>query len=398
MKDHAVVVTPNRETLRHQVNVAAFAASQASKTPLSSRPLTPGRSRRGGGGVFRSKSPGKRHAAGYRDLAQEVYDRMGVNYVRGQNSIDLYDSTSSISISSTKRHFQSPDRGSPVSSITSRTSGLSGVSRASVTSEHPKERAIGGPGVASQRNAYSSVRNRYSPSADTRSDQDERNWNRNPGSEDEERESFRSARSVKSMVSVFSGGKSTGSYGRSVASNKSSYSAFKAPPNFVNAAFNQGQKRISDNDNDVNTSLSFGSLDEGRWVNKQQNQYPQEQPQRQVYRSRSFSSSRRSSFQNSKAFSSSSMSSSHPNNTSCDKMIEKLVKEKVEEKLTELDASFEDRLRRIDTDINSRLNDIETKLNMILKVESSPALRKWEKSSNRTPKNKRSFSYERLRL
>ena len=90
MKDHnkAVVVMP--ENLERRVNVADFVLSQERKEPPKLKSSF-GSGRPTKADVLPSKSPRRRRS---RDIVQEVYDRMGVNYVKGQNSVEqIYDSS-----------------------------------------------------------------------------------------------------------------------------------------------------------------------------------------------------------------------------------------------------------------------------------------------------------------
>mmetsp|Transcript_711 Transcript_711/g.1574 ORF Transcript_711/g.1574 Transcript_711/m.1574 type:complete len:403 (+) Transcript_711:2-1210(+) len=394
---------PNRETLR-QVNVAEFAAAQRSKTPLPRRSLTPqprrsltpGKIRQQRGSIYRSKSPSERsdRSSRSRDIVQEVYDRMGVNYVRGQNSVELYDSTSSISINRghrsvvefestssisinplTKNCTQSYDRESPVPSILSRKSG------AYIQNDQPKENSSGRSDIVAQRNSYSSlVQNHHLPSAETRDEQDEKSLNRNSTYDDEERLSLRSARSVKSMVSVFGGSKS-------LPNNRSGFFIYKPKAKIIDAAPNVEKIIDVRNDKDADATMSVVSFDEAQWANKQQ----QQQGNRNGPHSYG-----RASFQNSKVPNSSKNVGEDSNNTPWDdEMIDKMIEEKLQARLANLDARFAEKLRQIETHTNARLDKMQAKLDSILK-EESPEIKKPDKPAIKTPKDERSFSYERV--
>jgi hypothetical protein len=77
--------------------------------PIHTPTRSPGKEKNRG--VPRPKSPARTPASRSRDIVQEVYDRMGVNFVRGRSSIELDDSKSVISIHSvTKNVTKSPSR------------------------------------------------------------------------------------------------------------------------------------------------------------------------------------------------------------------------------------------------------------------------------------------------
>lgn len=97
-------------------------------------------------GIPRPKSPARMPASRSRDIVQEVYDRMGVNFVRGRSSIELDDSKSVISIhSGTKSVTKSPSRRRSERSRSS-TESMVGQLRASSTG--------GAEGSNQQKNAY----------------------------------------------------------------------------------------------------------------------------------------------------------------------------------------------------------------------------------------------------
>jgi hypothetical protein len=77
--------------------------------PVHTPTRSPGKQKQRG--IPRPKSPARTPASRSRDIVQEVYDRMGVNFVRGRSSIELDDSKSVISIhSGTKSVTKSPSR------------------------------------------------------------------------------------------------------------------------------------------------------------------------------------------------------------------------------------------------------------------------------------------------
>lgn len=177
-ESHSVVAMPPRESLG-SLGVQDF-QSHGSKTPTIRCPATA--SRKGRVPVSRS-----------RDIVQGVYDRMGVNLIRGQDSIEFYDTNSSKLLvnSETKTVDQSRNRGSfYTSNATHCYSSLTiGDDRSFSTAP---ERRI----------------KRHSFSIDKRNDQD--------GScrgivLEEERDGQYSPVSVKSRISIFGGGKSVAS-------------------------------------------------------------------------------------------------------------------------------------------------------------------------------------------
>ncbi|KAL3917124.1 MAG: hypothetical protein SGILL_004858 [Bacillariaceae sp.] len=110
-----VVTTPTGGGTRRYANFQSRSATSKKLSPP--RDQTPGRHGRADasatvatGTSSRPKSPA-RTGSRSRDIVQEVYDRMGVNYVRGKSSMELDDSTSTISIhSGTKSVTKSPSR------------------------------------------------------------------------------------------------------------------------------------------------------------------------------------------------------------------------------------------------------------------------------------------------
>jgi hypothetical protein len=106
-----VVAMPNGGILQAR----KYGGPKTGQSSSAPRAQTPGRD--GGltpswaGKVSRPKSPARTPASRSRDIVQEVYDRMGVNYVRGQSTFEFDDSKSSISIhSGTKSVTKSPSR------------------------------------------------------------------------------------------------------------------------------------------------------------------------------------------------------------------------------------------------------------------------------------------------
>lgn len=208
MKDNKAVVAMPEHLQRTRVNVAEFARSQDRKEPPKlRRPLTRN-STETTHSLRTSKSPGGRCMSSSRDIVQEVYDRMGVNYVRGQSSSGIYDSNGSFSANSE-------------------------ISKLSNSLSSNVSRATGVPNRAFQ-----------SPSLETRND------DKDEGNEDfQGPQSCRSSRSVKSLMSAFGGGKSVVS-AKSVAPKDS----FQAP-GFVDT----GEIECRD-DGDMDGTMSVISL------------------------------------------------------------------------------------------------------------------------------------------
>jgi hypothetical protein len=344
MKDHsnAVVVMP--ENLERRVNVADFVLSQERKEPPklrrsfgSGRP-TKANARR------RSKSPRRRRS---RDIVQDVYDRIGVNYVKGQNSVEqIYES-----------------------SMPSNVSRASEVSTTDVVTKPSK----------SFRKPDRSL------AIDTRSEVD-----------DEERDdpkSVRSTRSVRSLMSAFGGGKS-------VASSKSASSRNKLHEmDYVNATrVEEVREKIiecSNNDNDMDGTMSVISLDESEWMKRKQQQ------QGEVEKSQAsrdgVNRSRQPSFQTStsdaRAKSSSNVAQATLKTPTChsstiddlrDGTIDKIIEIKLQARLAELNSSFEEKFRRLEERTTRRMEEMEKKLTESSKIRTTVA---------RNPREK----YERFR-
>jgi hypothetical protein len=273
-RSHIVVAMPPRESLG-SLGVQDFRRSHGSKTPTFRRPATASRKER----VPVSRS---------RDIVQEVYDRMGVNLIRGQDSTEFYDNNNSkISINSeTKTVDQSRDRGSFYTSNATHCYSPLTIGDDRSFSTAPERRI-----------------KRHSFSVDKRNDQD--------GScrgivLEEERDGQYSPVSVKSRISIFSGGKSVDSRRNSFAhftsrgiaqeeerdgrSTKSRTSVFggdksvvsrnsfahmespssrktsrKSPPKYIHAV-SKDENQI-DYRNDIDANMSVVSLDESQCMN-----------------------------------------------------------------------------------------------------------------------------------
>ena len=402
MKDHKVVAMP-REYLGRQVNIQDFVVVQNSKTPTYRRPVTTSTGRQGRTVNRRSKSPGKGSVSRSRDIVQEVYDRMGVNYVRGQNSIELYDNNSSISINSeTKKVIQSASRYGSNASNASNATHCAPVRGTKKESE-----------VIAQRSGFSSFHQKcQSLSVDTRNDQEERIDRGNNIVQDEERNerhSTRSTRSIKSMISTFGGGKSVASRNSSyrLESPSSRKNSYKSPPKYVHASTppNNDSDKIIDfrNDNNMDANMSIVSLDESQC--RQQASRHEEIPSRRAsFQTSTTNSKVANSFLaaisspttgNTQAtsktsnghslaiFTSSTKNANVPieilqsesPNSNCNnginhETIDKIIEEKLQAKLTVLNASFEEKLRRVDVDTKARMEEMETKLKKVF-IEQS---------------------------
>ena len=313
------------------MNVAEFARSQDLKQPPKLRRSLTRSSIETTNNLRCSKSPGRRRTSSSRDIVQEVYDRMGVNYVRGQNSPRIYDRNTSFSANS------------EVSKLT--TSLSSNVSRA-------KE-------VSTESFQNISVDTRNEVSDDT-----------------QDRISSRSSRSVRSLMSVFGGGKSVAS-AKSVSSGN----------NFRGHAFgiaNEGvREKIIDchDDGDMDGTMSVISL-ESHWTCKKK-PHLEVEDKLKASRSRSF-------FQTS---TSTGVAVAKPQNiaqavpkasdglSDSDEAIDKFIEEKLQAKLAELTASFDEKLRLLDEETNRRLEKMEKEL---------------KDSSQR--KNKLTYPYQHHRL
>lgn len=216
MRDNKAVVAMPTGMERQRINVADFARSQDLKQPPKLRRSL---SRQTSTGSSHSKSPGRRRPSSSRDLVQEVYDRMGVKYVRGQSSNGIYDSSGSFSDNNNSKFSNS------LSS--------SNVSRASAVVSRP------------------------ALSVDTRNEVDERR---------DDRKSCRSSRSVKSLMSAFGGGKSVASAKSIVSRNSFQDFSSTTPSEGV------GEKIIDvRDDGDMDGTMSVISV-ESHWTNRKQQQ------------------------------------------------------------------------------------------------------------------------------
>lgn len=231
LSGHKVVAMPPPEVLKKHRTV---------NTPT--RSLTPGRSKQRG--IPRPKSPARTPASRSRDIVQEVYDRMGVNYVRGRSSVEFDDNKSTISIhSGTKSVTKSPSRrrsagsdfsagsanGQPTGPSTEGAGSQSVSSRGRVGARWPpphqsddhlegttvseKQQSVvvlpsnPGPseGISDREDGSfpSFHKARYSFSNESRDDQDQRDDNTTD--EGQGRDGHLSPVSVKSRISTFSG-------------------------------------------------------------------------------------------------------------------------------------------------------------------------------------------------
>lgn len=227
---HKVVAMPDHKdtTSPHAISVREFVVSQQQQRE---RPLTPGRR----SGFQRPKSPG-RAVSRSRDIVQEVYDRMGVNYVRGRSSIELDDDKTTVYIQSGKRASvtKSPGRnrsststsgGDGSSTKATRMDDADALSRSSSTSKKSRVVSRWLPHSSSKNNVVvypsSTKGNKSQPpfedgsfpkfsqrnlSVDTYQP-DARDEEAHPGGKREERRA--SPVSIKSRISAFGDAKST---------------------------------------------------------------------------------------------------------------------------------------------------------------------------------------------
>eukprot|EP00539_Tryblionella_compressa_P008618 CAMPEP_0178766616 /NCGR_PEP_ID=MMETSP0744-20121128/19167_1 /TAXON_ID=913974 /ORGANISM="Nitzschia punctata, Strain CCMP561" /LENGTH=546 /DNA_ID=CAMNT_0020422365 /DNA_START=19 /DNA_END=1659 /DNA_ORIENTATION=- len=224
-KNHPVVAIPRNDSFHSyrglSVRSSISTVQQRQDTPVRSQ--TPGRT----APVARSTSPGRSssrsRSRSSRDIVQEVYDRMGVNYVRGKSCFEFDDNKSTISIhSGTKSVTKSPSRNRanaqylhpPQNESTSAPVPENPgprrprQSQGPEATKHPVVAVPSTPGVFSQR--------RYSYSAsDARDDQNSGDHrNRKENDDEDDRDGRQSPVSVKSRISAFSaheGGKSESS-------------------------------------------------------------------------------------------------------------------------------------------------------------------------------------------
>lgn len=349
---------PKPENLEPRVNVAEFLLAQHSKpSPKSRRSITPGR--QANTNFHHSNSPRRRHVSGSRDIVQEVYDRMGVNYVRGQNSVEICDSDGPISTNS------------EISKVSHTTA--SNVSRAGVSTDFVKQRSssFGKRGQSLSINTRNEVH-------------------------DEDRDDYhstRSTRSVKSLMSAFSGGKSVASRNfpelRSPSIQKN---VFKSTPKYVNTTPGEEvrEKIIACRDSDMDANMSVISTDESQWTGRKQ-QHQEEEEKIQASRNGDFRG-RRASFQTSTSDAKSTVAAKPHNAAQAmsktsndlsstindisptglrDETINKIIEEKLQAKIAELNLSFEENFRRLEEHTNRRLEEIELKLTESLKSKDS---------------------------
>ena len=304
MKDNKAVVAMPEHLQRARVNVAEFARSQDRKEPPKLRRSLTRTNTETSNSLRTSKSPGRRRMNGSRDLVQEVYDRMGVNYVRGQSSSGIYDSNGSYSANS------------EISKLTSSVS--SNVSRAN--------------GVP--------TRSFQNLSLETRNDDKDDNNDDFQGPK-----SCRSARSVKSLMSAFGGGKSVVS-AKSVATKDS----FQAP-GFVDT----GDIDCRD-DGDMDGTMSVISL-ESNWTRGRQKMAEEDSRHGEL---KSFRSSKAVVSAPTKLLDSvQAEPKSSLGFSSGDEAIDRLIEEKLQEKIAELTANFEAKFRALEEETNRRLEKLE---------------------------------------
>jgi hypothetical protein len=274
-KSHNVVAMPPRESLG-SLGVQDFQKSHdESKTPTSRRPATP--SRKGRVPVSRS-----------RDIVQEVYDRMGVNLIRGQDSIEFYDNNNSkISINSeTKTVDQSRDRGSFYTSNATHcyspmtvgddrsfsTAPERRIKRHSLSVDIRNDQDGSCRGIVQEEERdgqYSpvSVKSRISIFGGSKSIASRRNSFAHLSSRGIVQEEERDGRSVKSRISVFGGDKSVASRNSfaHLGSPSSKRTSWKSPPKYIHAV-SKDENQI-DYRNDIDANMSVVSLDESQCVN-----------------------------------------------------------------------------------------------------------------------------------
>ena len=337
MTKHAVVAMP--PGLERRVNVAEFAKSQDNKEPPKLRRSLTSSNGDTKSPLRKSKSPRRRRLSSSRDLVQDVYDRMGVNYVRGQSSAENYNSQGPISAKS-------------------EIAKSSNVSRA------------------------------YGFSTDRRPDQSLSIDTRNDGNVDdrEERKSVRSTRSVKSLLSAFGGGKSVSSC-KSVASHKSgasrtSFSGLEYGNTTPGGGVREEIIDCRDDCDDMDGTMSIMTLDESQWTNRKQQQSEEVSGDFRTRRAFSIKDSVTEKSQDMKTSSMDSSSLSADQNEAIDKIVE----EKLQVKLAELNAIFEDKLRRLEEATNKRLEEMEKKV------------RASESAGFRKSKPNKCFPYEQCRL
>jgi len=348
-----VVAMPKPENLERRVNVAEFALSQDSKIPPKPRrPVTPSKETKMNS--HHSTSPRRRRLSNSRDIVQEVYDRIGVNYVRGQNSAEIYDSNGS-------------------SLMKSEVSKLSNITH----SDKSRPPEVSACNVTQSSSLFGKAGKLVS--VDTR--------NETRDEDRDERCSVRSTRSVKSLMSAFGGGKSVTS-AKSIAS-RSSFNGSESPSiqkisskstiKIINTNPGEGvREKIIDcrDDNDMDATMSILSLDEFQWTNRKQ-QKREEEGKLQASQKGDIQS-RRTSFQNSTSNTEGTVAEKPTLKTpDChsstavdydfstgpwDDSIDKVIEEKLQAKIAVLHFSFEEKIRCLEEHTKRRLEEIETKL------------------------------------
>ena len=222
MVNKSVIAMP--PGMERRFNVADFARSQDLKQPPKLRSsLTRQTSDASQASSLSQRnsitsSPGRRRMSSSRDLVQEVYDRMGVNYVRGQSSSGIHDGSGS---------FSNSDTASKVSTS---------VASSSIVSRTSKPTLL--------------VETRNEQNLDDRGD----------------RKSCRSARSVKSLMSAFGGGKSVAS-AKSTDSRNGFQDYISTSPS---EAVRDGIIDVRD-DGDMDGTMSVISV-ESHWTNRKNQQ------------------------------------------------------------------------------------------------------------------------------
>jgi len=306
MKEHKVVVMPNAENLERRASVAEFILAQEKREPPKfKRPVMPAGSMRVRPNIHEAKSPGRRRHSNprisNRDIVQEVYDRMGVNYVRGQSSLEVNDgSGSTINSSAVRKPNQTP-------------------------------------------------------AVDTRNEADD---------DDRDGEkSVRSTRSVKSLMSVFDGGKS-------VASRKSvSRSGPLGRANHDTSPSEEVKEKVIDcpNNDDMDGAMSVLSLDESQWENQQSTRASYIRGRMASFRNsnaKDYGSVKSHNQNTTRAVSKSDNSNSLATNSSFpigleEERINNIVEEKLKEKIAELNAKFEEKLRCLEERTNQKIKEME---------------------------------------
>ena len=227
---HPVVALPGTNN-----SMTGNVRNSTGASSTTSRSQTPGRSTRLASLASRPKSPGRAPGSRSRDIVQEVYDRMGVNYVRGQSCIEFDDSKSTISIhSQTKSVTKSPSRSRanarylyapPASPGRLSSHSLPGENNKDLSQKQhpvvviPNDEDGSFPSLKNQKRTSTSTFH----AIDTRDDQHDTeqknvvaNTNENRDDRDGDDDGRQSPVSVKSRISAFS------AFGKSVTSTRSS--------------------------------------------------------------------------------------------------------------------------------------------------------------------------------